>query len=223
MSEKDYYLEMCRLNKYIDDKDLNLAHTIQGAGGHANGVISKPRFKTALGMLFHQYPLTEPFIAAIALKYGFGAPDVHTGGFQEVHWRKFVTDVQKYPKPEAETPPNPLDKRIANAMSQLRQMAEDSGLGMAQDPISGMAHAFQGAGGMPTGVIAKQKFFMCLTSLLFPQFHFTMELLNDIALIYANKHGPPDLRQGGYVEVHWRHFIVDLHEVPLPAQRYHYE
>jgi len=55
-----------------------------------------------------------------------------------------------------------------------------------------------------------------MTSLLFPNYHFTTELLYDLALVYANTKGPPDLRLGGYQEVLWRQFVIDIRKVPLP-------
>jgi len=210
MPEEIFSNEMQRLRKYADDKELNLTHTFKGSGGKSNGIISKPRFKTALGMAFHQYPLDEKFIAAISLKYGTGAPDTHGGGYQEVLWRTFVIELRSYQPPAPPAPPNPFDPRIAQTMSEMRQIAEDSGLAMV--------HAMQGAGGQPTGVIAKQKFYMAMTSLLFPSYRFTTDLLQDIAVIYANTKGPPDLRLGGYQEVLWRQFVIDIRKVPLPVE-----
>jgi hypothetical protein len=195
-------------------------------------------------MAFHQFQLTEEFISACALRYGTGPPDVHGGGYQEVLWRTFVIELRiSIDNPTPPNPPNPFDPRIAAAMSEMRQIAEDSGLAMV--------HAMQGAGGQPTGVIAKQKFFMAMTSLLFTSYHFSQTLLNDVALIYANTKGPcvacvfelralraggcqrrydsgqlnppmptarrPDLRLGGYQEVLWRQFVIDIRKVPLPS------
>jgi len=92
----------------------------------------------------------------------------------------------------------------------MHQIAVETGLGMA--------HVLQGAGGKSTGVISKQKFFMAMTTLLFPQYPFTTELLDNIALIYANCKGPQDLRLGGYTEVLWRQFIIDVRKVPPPEK-----
>jgi len=210
MSEEHFIAEMQKLRKYAEDKELNLTHTFKGSGGKTNGIISKPRFKTALGMAFHQFQLTEEFISACALRYGTGPPDIHGGGYQEVLWRTFVIELRmNIDNPTPPSPPNPFDPRIAVLMSELRQIAEDSGLAMV--------HAMQGAGGQPTGVIAKQKFFMAMTSLLFTNYHFSQTLLNDVALIYANTKGPPDLRLGGYQEVLWRQFVIDIRKVPLPS------
>merc|ERR1719446_577339 len=47
------------MKKYAAEKELNMTHTFQGTGGKPNGVISKPKFKTALGQLFHQFMMTE--------------------------------------------------------------------------------------------------------------------------------------------------------------------
>jgi hypothetical protein len=76
----------------------------------------------------------------------------------------------------------------------------------------------QGADAKPTGVMAKQKFFMAMTSLLFPKYHFSNNLLHDIASEYAHKHGPPDLRHGGYLEVLWRQFAIDIRRVRSPPR-----
>ena len=244
MSEEALTKQMRLMKKYAVEKELNMTHTFQvsrvfmppppsspssclprlrfcasrlelrappspqGSAGKANGIISKPRFKTALGMLFHQFPLTEELIAAISFKYGCGPPDPHGGGYMEVMWRAFVIELRQYEDPDLPPPPNYQDERIAMAMSEMRQIAEDSGLDMT--------HSMQGAGGRSTGVIAKQKFFMAMTSLLFPHYHFTSDLLNDIALCYANTKGPPDLRLGGFQEVLWRQFVIDLRKCPLP-------
>lgn len=103
----------------------------QSNAGKANGIISKPRFKTALGMAFHQYALHEELIAAISLKYGCGAPDPHAGGYLEVLWRQFVIELQQYSPPVKPAAPDPFDPRITVAMSEMRQISEESGLNLA--------------------------------------------------------------------------------------------
>lgn len=208
MSQAEYDSQMSALKVYAQAKELNMTHTFRGAGGFSNGTISKPRFKTALGILFHHFPLTEEFIAAIALKYGCGQPDFHGGGYTEVLWRTFAVDLSKVPDPATPPPPDPFDPSIFSTMQQLRQMADDKSLAMV--------HAFQGAGGISTGVIQKPKFVMTLTTLLFPQLNLTQAQLDDICLVYANKNGPPDLRLGGYTEVLWRNFCSDVRKTPLP-------
>ena len=120
---------MAQLSTHVPTRRARCGLT-QGSGGKSNGIISKPRFNTALGMAFHQYPLDEKFIAAISLKYGTGAPDTHGGGYQEVLWRTFVIELRSYQPPAPPAPPNPFDPRIAHTMSELRQIAEDSGLAM---------------------------------------------------------------------------------------------
>jgi len=211
MDPNEYETTMREMKKYAFDKELNLTHTFQGTAGKSTGIISKPRFKTAMGMLFHQFPLSEAFIAAICFKYGCGPPDPHAGGSQEVMWRAFVIDLRNTADPPAAQPPDPTDYRVTEAMSELRQIAEYSGLDMT--------HSLQGAGGQPTGTMAKQKFFMAMTSLLFPHYHFTTQLLNDLALVYANTKGPPDLRLGGYQEVLWRQFVIDIRRAAIPEAR----
>jgi len=209
MSEQQLETELRKLKKYAEEKELNMTHTFQGSAGKANGIISKPRFKTAIGMLFHHYPLSEELIAAIAYKYGTGPEDPHGGGYMEVMWRAFVIELRQFPDPTPAEAPNPFDERICKCLRELRQIAEDTGLDMT--------HTLQGAGGRSTGVISKQKFFMAITSLLFPHYHFSDEMLQNIALIYANTKGPPDLRLGGYQECLWRQFVIDVRKVPLPS------
>jgi len=205
----DHYLRT--MKKYAGDKELNLTHTFQSSAGNATGIIAKPRFRTALGMLFHQYPLTEDIIASISFKFGCGPPDPHGGGYMEVMWRAFVLHLRDCGDPEAPPVPNFMDARILLPMSELRQIAEDCGLDMR--------HCMLSAGGRANGVILKTKFFMALTSQLFPHYHFSSELLSDVALIYANTSGPADLRShGGYQEVLWRQFITDVGKVPLPRE-----
>lgn len=208
MSRADLVNAMQRLNKYVEDKDVNLTDTFKAAGGSSNGIISKPRFKTALGMAFHHFPLNEPMIAAIALKYGCGPPDSHSGGYQEVLWRSFVVELRMMRKPALPSPPNPFDPRILLYMSEMRHIAEDSGLAMV--------HGMQGCDAKASGLMSKQKFFTAMTTILFPNYHFGTHALRDIALVYANTKGPPDLRNGGYQEVLWRQFVIDLRRVPLP-------
>jgi len=209
VADAAFDMEMSKLRKYADDKELNLTHIFKSNAGKANGIISKPRFKTALGMAFHQYALHEELIAAISLKYGCGAPDPHAGGYLEVLWRQFVIELQQYSPPVKPAAPDPFDPRITVAMSEMRQISEESGLNLA--------YALQGAGGQQNGVLVKAKFIMALTTIIFPNYHFTNELLNDICTIYANANGPVDLRLGGYQEVYWRAFANDIRKVPLPT------
>ena len=94
-------------------------------------------------MAFHRFHFSDDFTSAICLKYASGGPDVHNGGFQNVLWRTFVIELRNYP-PTADAPlPDPFDERITDAMSDMREISEDSGLDLV--------HSFQ-ASTVPFGM-----------------------------------------------------------------------
>lgn len=84
---------MGAIKRYQQTHGVDLELVFKDAGGNRAGVITKPKFFSALSVGFHKLQLTPDIMATVARAYGTGPEDVRMGGFLEVRWRDFVTDV----------------------------------------------------------------------------------------------------------------------------------
>mmetsp|Transcript_84428 Transcript_84428/g.253203 ORF Transcript_84428/g.253203 Transcript_84428/m.253203 type:complete len:257 (-) Transcript_84428:311-1081(-) len=198
LSDEETMRQLQLMKEYAVDKSINMTYAFQGYGG-PKGLISKPRFRTTLSIAFGQnFPLTEELVTALSRRYADGPP----GPYTQVHWKKFVEDVCESDDPPTATPPDSKDPRIARTMAEMAQLVRAEGLDMPRN--------FTEAGGRWNGVISKVKFNFAVTSLLFPHYKFSHDVLKHVTLVYSDTRSPPDHRQGGHVDVLWLKFAADI-------------
>jgi len=179
------------------------------------GLMTKNRFRAAMGTIFKGIDLSSEVLNAICTAYGTGGPDPAEPGTQvKVMWKRFAIEFDEIPLPT--NTPSDYDEVLADAalvaeLSALKAEAANKRLDLT-DFFSEYAGTGRDAN---LGIMPKNRFRSAMGS-LFEDIGISNTTLGKVCKVYAT--GDPDPHEPGTCfKVFWKQFAIDFDDkVPMP-------